>query len=119
VLEQGGRVLGFAYAGTFRSRSAYRYSVETTIYLDREAQGKGLGTRLYEALIDRLRATPAHLLIAIIALPNDRSVGLHEKLGFEKAGHLQQVGRKFDRWIDVGHWQLLLGSENADQSKAG
>lgn len=119
VLEQGGRVLGFAYAGTFRSRSAYRFSVETTIYLAREAQGKGLGTRLYEALIDRLRDTPAHLLIAIIALPNDKSIRLHEKLGFEKAGHLHQVGRKFDRWIDVGHWQLILDSASPERSEAG
>ena len=119
VLAHRGRVLGFAYAGTFRSRSAYRFTAETTIYLARDAQGKGLGTYLYESLIDRLRDTPAHLLMAIIALPNEKSIGLHEKLGFEKTGHLKQVGRKFDRWIDVGYWQLTLSSDSPDQSEAG
>lgn len=108
VLQQEGRVMGFAYGGEFRSRTAYRFSVETTIYIDRQLLGQGAGTRLYNRLIDSLRDADVHVLLAAIALPNPASVALHEKLGYRKIGQLLQVGRKFDQWIDVGYWQLLL-----------
>lgn len=101
-------VLGFAYAGAFRSRPAYHRTVETTVYLDREAIGHGLGGRLYDVLLERLRAEGRHTALAMIALPNPASVGLHESRGYVPAGTLRQVGDKLGRLIDVGVWQLLL-----------
>ncbi len=108
VAEEAGKVIGFAYAGEFRARAAYRHSLETTIYLDPSCQGKGVGRQLYAALIDELQSTDAHVLIAVIALPNPQSVALHEKLGFVKVGHLAEIGRKFDRWVDTGYWHRKL-----------
>ena len=89
-------------------RSAYRRSVESTIYLDDDCAGQGLGTTLYSALLDILVDQQVHCVLAGIALPNPGSVALHEKLGFEKVAHLAEVGNKFDRWVDVGYWQRLL-----------
>ena len=99
---------GYAYASRWSSRLAYGFSVETTVYVAPGAAGRGTGTALYAALLDRLRAIPKHVAIARIALPNEASVAMHEKLGFRKAGHFAEVGYKFDRWIDVGYWQLML-----------
>lgn len=108
MLEQGGEVLGYAYASKWQTRSAYRHSVESTIYLSPASTGQGLGTILYKDLLQRLRLRPIHAVVAGIALPNESSVGLHEKCGFEKVAHYKQVGFKFGQWVDVGHWQLLL-----------
>ena len=108
VAETGAGVAGFAYASRWKGRCAYRFSVESTIYLDAEQTGRGLGKRLYSRLIDEIRAMSMHSVIGGISLPNDASVRLHEKLGFKKIGQFEQVGHKFDRWIDVGYWQLLL-----------
>jgi L-amino acid N-acyltransferase YncA len=108
VAEREGIVLGFAYASKWGERSAYRYSVETTVYLDRPYVGSGLGTRLYQDLLDRLRGLNVHAAMGGIALPNDASVVLHERLGFRKVAHFPEVGYKFDRWIDVGYWELIL-----------
>ena len=109
VLEVDGKVAGYAYATKWRARSAYRYSVESTVYLDRAFAGQGLGRFLYGALLDELRKRELHVVIGGIALPNERSVGLHEKLGFLKVAHFTEVGMKFGRWIDVGYWELRLG----------
>lgn len=109
VIEDDAGVAGFAYAAPFRERAAYAHSVETTIYLAEEARGGGLGTALYGALLDKLQALDVHTAVSLIALPNAPSVALHERLGFTHAGTLAQVGRKFDRWIDVGYWQLNVG----------
>ena len=108
VYEEEGQVLGYAYATAWKARSAYRQSVESTVYLDPAAFGRGLGKELYAALIVELRAHGFHTVLGGIALPNDASVALHQRLGFEKVGHLAEVGRKFDRWVDVGYWQLKL-----------
>jgi L-amino acid N-acyltransferase YncA len=108
VWEESGRVLGYAYAGKWKSRCAYRYSVESSIYLAKEATGRGLGTKLYVALIDALRAKGIHSIIGGIALPNPASVGISEKLGFQKIGQFKEVGWKFEKWIDVGYWELIL-----------
>jgi phosphinothricin acetyltransferase len=109
VLEVDGKVAGYAYATKWRMRPAYRYSVESTIYLDQAFAGRGLGRLLYGALLDELRKRELHLVIGGIALPNDGSVALHEKLGFRKVAHFTEVGMKFGRWIDVGYWELKLG----------
>ena len=105
----GGTLLGYAYASKWRVRHAYRYSVESSVYLAPDQAGRGLGTRLYPELIERLRTAGCHLVIGGVALPNEASVALHEKLGFEKVAHFKEVGYKFERWLDVGYWQLALG----------
>ncbi|WP_297081590.1 GNAT family N-acetyltransferase [uncultured Demequina sp.] len=108
VVEEADAVVGFAYAAPYRPRAAYLHSVETTIYLDRAAGGRGLGRTLYGDLIERLEASHAHSAISLIALPNDASIGLHHALGFRDVGVLHEVGRKFDRWIDVAYLQRPL-----------
>jgi len=108
VLEEVGELIGFAYGAHWKSRSAYRFSRETSIYLRHDRQGQGRGKKLYAYLIDELRKTPIHTLLAGITLPNEASVALHEKLGFEKCGQFKRVGMKFDKYIDVGYWQLIL-----------
>lgn len=108
VLEESGEVLGYAYAKPWRARPAYRHSVETTVYLDANAMGRGLGRRLMDALLLCLRARKKHAVIAGIALPNDGSVALHERLGMTKVAHFPEVGFKHGRWVDVAFWQMLL-----------
>lgn len=102
------RILGFASAVRWKDRSAYRFSRETSIYLLPDSAGSGHGRLLYEYLIDALRKTDVHTLIAGIALPNNASIALHEKLGFRKCGEFEEVGKKFDNYLNVGYWQLLL-----------
>ncbi|NKB68456.1 MAG: GNAT family N-acetyltransferase [Candidatus Latescibacteria bacterium] len=107
VGEEDGLV-GYAYASPYRPRPAYRFTAETTIYLHPEATGRGLGSRLYQALLDKLVQGGFQTVLGIIALPNPASVALHEKLGFVQVGQLAQVGHKFDRWIDTGYWHKSL-----------
>ena len=108
VLEEGGELLGYAYATLWKPRAAYNRSREVTVYLHRDATGSGRGRLLYQHLIDELRQKPIHSLIASIALPNAGSVALHESLGFAKAGEFSEVGYKFGEFVDVGYWQLIL-----------
>jgi L-amino acid N-acyltransferase YncA len=108
VDEERGAIRGYAYASPWHERAAYSATVETTVYVAAEHLERGIGSALYRALLDDLSIRDVHTAIGIIALPNPRSVALHERFGFEKAGELSAVGRKFDRWIDVGFWQLML-----------
>jgi phosphinothricin acetyltransferase len=108
VAESSGGVAGYAYASNWNDRSAYRFSVQSTIYLDHAARGVGIGSRLYEALLAELRQQELHVVIGGIALPNEASVKLHEKFGYRKVAHFEEVGYKFGQWIDVGYWQLFL-----------
>ena len=108
VWEESEVVHGFAYASKWKGRCAYRYSVESTVYLSEDSTGRGIGSGLYKTLFAELRQHKLHTVIGGIALPNDASVALHEKLGFEKIAHFREVGWKFGRWIDVGYWQLIL-----------
>jgi L-amino acid N-acyltransferase YncA len=108
VWEQDGAVRGYAYASKWKGRCAYRHSVEVTVYFDPKSTRQGIGRQLYQALLDDLRARKFHTAIGGIALPNAASVALHESLGFRKVAHFEEVGWKFERWIDVGYWQLLL-----------
>lgn len=108
VYEENGIVVGYAYASKWRSRSAYRFSVESTVYLAKDSTGRGIGTQLYEALISRLRRLSIHAVMGGISLPNPVSVALHEKMGFDKVAHFKEVGQKFNQWIDVGYWELLF-----------
>lgn len=111
VLTLDGKVVGYAYATKWRARSAYRHSVESSVYLDPDVHAKGWGRTLYRHLIDALRARGLRTVIAGIAQPNERSVVLHERLGFRKVAHFSEVGFKFGRWVDVGYWQMSLSDE--------
>jgi phosphinothricin acetyltransferase len=108
VYEKDSRIVGYAYAGKWKERSAYRYSVETAIYMDSRHVGKGIGTQLMKELLERLKAVSLHSVISGIALPNPASVALCERFGFKKIAHFSEVGYKMNRWIDVGYWELLL-----------
>jgi L-amino acid N-acyltransferase YncA len=110
VAQGSAGVCGFAYASRWKGRCAYRYSAETTVYLEPSAVGRGTGTALYAALIARLTELGCHAMIGGIALPNAASVALHEKFGMRQVAHFPQVGFKFGRWVDVGYWQRLLPS---------
>jgi phosphinothricin acetyltransferase len=108
VTELDGKVVGYAYATKWKERSAYRFSVETSVYLDPAVHGRGLASALYDSLLELLRAAGIHTVIGGIAQPNPASVRLHERFGFEQVALFRQVGRKFDRWVDVGYWQRQL-----------
>lgn len=108
VWEEEGQVLGYAYASSWRSRRAYRFAAETTVYVDLAHQRKGIGEKLYRELVVAMREFGFHSALGCLALPNDPSVALHEKLGFTKVAHMKEAGRKFEQWIDVGFWELML-----------
>jgi L-amino acid N-acyltransferase YncA len=108
VWETDGTVTGYAYATSWKTRAAYRHCVESSIYLAPEATGRGLGSRLYAALIAELRHRGLHCVIGGAALPNPASAKLHERLGFEQVAEFRQVGFKFGRWINVAYWELML-----------
>ncbi len=111
VSETADEVLGYAYAGPWRKRAAYRFTVESAVYVSHQQINRGTGSALYAALLDELTELGMHCVLGSIALPNDASVRLHERFGFEKVAHHREVGRKFDQWIDVGFWQLQLPRE--------
>ncbi|MBD8527092.1 arsinothricin resistance N-acetyltransferase ArsN1 family B [Pseudomarimonas arenosa] len=106
VAECDQQLIGYAYATPWKPRQAYRFSVESSVYLAAQWCGRGLGKPLYSALIEALRVLPIHSALGGIALPNAASIALHEKLGFQKVGQLREIGFKQERWIDVGYWQL-------------
>ncbi|WOH36367.1 N-acetyltransferase family protein [Thalassotalea fonticola] len=106
VAEDGsGSIIGYAYASKWRERFAYRFSVEITVYLSAKRARKGLGTALYKSLFSELKLRNIHTVIGGITLPNEASVGLHEKFGMTQAAHFKEVGYKFNHWLDVGYWQ--------------
>ncbi|HEY8434470.1 MAG TPA: GNAT family N-acetyltransferase [Sphingomicrobium sp.] len=114
VAEEGRRVLGYASTSAMRNRAAYRWSVETGIYLAPEAQGRGIGRQLLGDHLDLLEERGFVTAIAGISLPNESSVALHEKLGFALSGIERGVGFKNGRWIDVGRWQRDLAPRTAE-----
>ncbi|MFI5041079.1 MAG: arsinothricin resistance N-acetyltransferase ArsN1 family B [Acidimicrobiales bacterium] len=105
VLEEAGSVAGYAYAGRFSSRSAYDWSVESSVYVAEWARGRGVGKALYVALFEILAHQGCRRVMAGIALPNPASVALHEGVGFTPVGVYRAVGWKFGAWHDVGWWQ--------------
>ena len=108
VAERDGVVLGYAYAGLWRERHAYRFAVESTVYVARDAGVRGIGSALYTALFDLLRQAGYHTVLGVIALPNAASIALHEKFGMRQVAHFKEVGFKFGQWHDVGNWQVVL-----------
>lgn len=109
IAEEQGRVVGFSYSSRYQSKSGYRSTVETTIVVDVDHLGRGLGTGLLSALLDRLEKGGLHTAIAIVALPNDASMALHLRLGYEEVGILQEVGHKNGKYWDTMILQKRLG----------
>jgi len=110
VAEQDGAVCGFAYASLFRNRSAYRYTIEDSVYVAPDALGAGIGSALLSVLIERCAGRGFRQMIAVIGdSANQASIGLHAKHGFVKAGQMSAVGFKFGRWVDSVRMQRPLG----------
>jgi phosphinothricin acetyltransferase len=108
-----GEVLGYAKAGTWRTREAYQHTAEAGIYVRRDAHGRGIGTSLYRALLDQLRVRGFRTCVGGVTLPNPASGKLHACLGFRPVGVFKEVGYKMDRWLDVEWWQIMLSEKPA------
>ena len=115
VAEREHELLGYAYGSTHRERAAYRWSVETSAYLSPHAQRQGIGTALYQALLPLLSARGFCNAFAGATLPNDASIALHRRVGFEPIGVFKSVGRKFGRWHDVAWMQRRLRDAPLDE----
>jgi phosphinothricin acetyltransferase len=114
VAERNGEVAGFAYACEHRSRAAYRWAVDVSVYVGEADRRRGLGKDLYEELLRRLRAQRFRVACAGVTLPNEASVALHEGLGFVAVGVYRRIGWKQGAWRDVGWWQLDLSPDADD-----
>jgi phosphinothricin acetyltransferase len=114
VAERNGEVAGFAYACEHRSRAAYRWAVDVSVYVGEADRRRGLGKDLYEELLRRLRAQRFRVACAGVTLPNEASVALHEGLGFVAVGVYRRIGWKQGAWRDVGWWQLDLNPDADD-----
>ncbi len=108
VAEEDGKVIGYCYAHNWKERMAYRYTLETTVYIAPDAKGKGLGERLMRKLISECHQKGYHSLIACITEGNEISNKLHLKLGFKQVSHFKEVGKKFGCWLDVNDFELIL-----------
>jgi L-amino acid N-acyltransferase YncA len=117
VGEDARGVAGYAYASTFRTRPAYRFAAEVTVYVRADARRTGVGRALYVELLRRLAAQGFRTAVAGIALPNGPSVALHESLGFAPVGVFRRIGFKFDRWHDLGFWEKPLLPYVADPAE--
>jgi L-amino acid N-acyltransferase YncA len=110
VLEDDGRVVGYAYGGPYKERRAYRWACEVSVYVERGRRRTGAGRELYEALFERLAARGYTMAVAGMTLPNDASVGLHRSMGFEPVGTYRRIGYKDGRWHDVAWTQRPLAA---------
>lgn len=108
VFEKEGKIVGYAYASQWKARSAYRYTVEPSIYIAQDSIKQGIGIKLFSELLSVLKKQGIKNVVGSIALPNEPSVGLHERMGFKQVGEFLNIGLKFDRKISVGYWQLEL-----------
>jgi len=111
VAEADGRVIGYAYGRPFAARAAYRWSCETSIYLDRDQHGHGVGRALYSALLERLAERGYRTALAGMTLPNEASAGLHRAMGYEQVGVYRRIGWKNDAWRDVAWLQRSIGPD--------
>ncbi|WP_166963593.1 GNAT family N-acetyltransferase [Yeosuana marina] len=108
VYEENNEILGYAYGSKFRPKPAYNKTVESTVYVKHGVHGKQIGTQLYADLLALLKRDNFHIVLGVLTLPNEASIKLHEKFGFKQVAHLKEAGLKFDKWHDVGFWQLTL-----------
>jgi L-amino acid N-acyltransferase YncA len=114
VAESDGVVAGYAYGCPWAERAAYRWSVESSVYVGEGHQGRGIGRALYLELFSRLRVQGFRVVVAGITLPNPASIALHEAVGFEPIGALRDIGWKAGSWHDVGYWQMFLVAPGED-----
>lgn len=110
VWEEDGVILGYAYAHRHMERAAYQWNAELSVYLDENACGRGLGTKLYAALIELLKLQGIRNVFGCVTLPNERSEALHRAMGFELVGKYSMAGYKNDRWRDVGWFQKQIAA---------
>ena len=108
IAEADGSVAGYAYASKHRERAAYRWSVDFAVYIAPSFQNAGMGRRIYSELINIVKSLGYYNAFGIIALPNDKSIRLHESEGFVKVAHISRAGFKHGNWHDIGFWQLKL-----------
>jgi len=108
VAEEDGRLVGYASTSRWRPKPAYDTTVEATVYCRHDVIGRGIGTLLYGSLFELLAGEDVHQVVAGVALPNDASVALHQRVGFRKVGVFSEVGRKFDRFWDVAWFERRL-----------
>ena len=108
VMEDGGKITGYAYAGRHRERMAYQWCVESSVYIHPQSRGKGVGSSLYRALFDLLSFQGFRNVYAGITLPNEGSIALHQKLGFKRFAEFENIGFKDGRWHTVGWWRKTL-----------
>ncbi len=106
VFEVNDDVIGYAYGSKWRPKPAYNRTVESTVYVKYGEHGKQIGSKLYTELLSLLKQENYHVVLGGLTLPNEASVKLHEKFGFKQVAHFKAVGRKFEKWLDVGFWQL-------------
>jgi L-amino acid N-acyltransferase YncA len=120
VMEEGSRVVGFAYCQWFKPRPAYRFSAEDSIYMHRDAAGKGLGKELLAALVKQAEAVGVRKLIAVIGdCANAGSIGVHRSLGFTPAGQIKSCGWKFGRWLDIVIMEKAIGEGSSTPPPEG
>lgn len=108
VAVEEGKIVGYAYASTYYARAAYDWTVEFSVYVQKEARGKGIGNLLYTALEEELTVRGFKNFLACIALPNPASIALHEKKGYQQVAHFKKVGYKFGTWHDIVWLQKSL-----------
>jgi phosphinothricin acetyltransferase len=108
AVDESGRLLGFASYGPFRTWPAYKYTIEHSVYVDREHRGRGVGQLLLAAILQKAREQDYHTVIGGIDAENAVSIALHKKFGFEFCGRVRQAGFKFGRWLDLDFYQLIL-----------
>lgn len=113
VCEINQEVVGYAYANPYRTRAAYQWSVESSVYVSANYRRKGIARALYTSLFKLLQLQGFYNVVAAIALPNQPSVAVHESVGFSPVGVLRRVGYKFGQWHDIGFWQLSLQPESS------
>ena len=111
VAEEDGVVVGYAYASTYYARAAYDWAVELSVYVSQDARGQGVGSKLYDALEDLLEQMGYIHFLACISLPNEASLALHRKRGYQQVAHFPKIGYKFNRWHDIVWLQKSLDKE--------
>ena len=111
VAEEDGVVVGYAYASTYYARAAYDWAVELSVYVSQDARGQGVGSKLYDALEEMLEQMGYIHFLACISLPNEASLALHRKRGYQQVAHFPKIGYKFNRWHDIVWLQKSLDKE--------
>jgi phosphinothricin acetyltransferase len=106
--EKDNKIIGFYCTFPWNKYCSCKTTVEESIFLDKDEIGKGYGTQLFEHLLEQIDKTTTHVLIASITIQNEGSIRLHEKFGFKQISYMKEIGRKFDQWQDIGHWQLIF-----------